>query len=148
MRDFLQHIQRLESGEDQLHKLLNRLIKDAFLAKKDKQWQTILKLLVVSGELCCAADPPRHKIAEMSRSIGVCSPLDPKIILQMDDFKTFLKEKKVLLNTSYEEKKSEREAVDKMIFTAWQKYEQSDEKDEDDDIELLNSFFKGILLFH
>lgn len=43
---------------------------------------------------------------------------------------------------------SEREAMDKMILTAWHKYEKSDEKDEDDDIELLNIFFKGILLFH
>lgn len=82
IKDLLQHVQRLESGEDRLHKLLNCLIKDAFVAKDDKQWQTILKLLVVAGELCCAADPPWIKIAEMSRFIGVCSPLDPKIILQ------------------------------------------------------------------
>lgn len=43
----------------------------------------------------------------------------------------------------------EREAMeteDQQI--TWKKNEQSYDSDEDDDFELLNSFFKGIVLFH
>lgn len=34
------------------------------------------------------------------------------------------------------------------IQSKWQKNEQTDDKDEDDDFELLKSFFEGIFLFH
>lgn len=82
IRDLLQYIQQMKSGEYRLHKMLNHLIEDVFLAEDNEHWQPFLKLLVVSGELCCLTDPPCLKIAEISRAIGVCSPLDPKIILQ------------------------------------------------------------------
>lgn len=45
----------------------------------------------------------------------------------------------------------EREAMkteDDIQQITWQKNELSDDRDEDDDLELLNSFFKGITLFH
>ena len=60
------------------------------------------------------------------------------------DFKIFLKQKKALLNS--ERKATETE--DDIQQITWEKNEKSDDRDEDDDFELLNSFFKGIVLFH
>lgn len=34
------------------------------------------------------------------------------------------------------------------IQSTWQKNDQRNDRDEDDDFEMLNSFFKGIDLFH
>lgn len=82
IRNLLQCIQQMESGEYRVHKLLNHLIEDVLLAGDNNHWQLFLKLLVVSGELCCLTDQPCFKIADISRAIGVRSSLDPKIILQ------------------------------------------------------------------
>ena len=60
------------------------------------------------------------------------------------DFKNFLKQKDTLLNLEREAMKTE----DDILQIAWQKDELGDDRDEDDDLELLNSFFKGIALFH
>ena len=60
------------------------------------------------------------------------------------DFKNFLKQKEALLNLERETMKTE----DDIQQITWQKNELSDDRDEDDDLELLNSFFKGITLFH
>ena len=83
IRDLLKHIQQLESGEDRHHKLLTRLIEEACLAEEGKQWQPILKLLVVSGEFCRLAEPQCFEIARISRAIGVFSPLGQKITIEM-----------------------------------------------------------------
>lgn len=44
----------------------------------------------------------------------------------------------------------EREAmkIEDDIQSTWQKNDQRNDRDEDDDFEMLNSFFKGIDLFH
>lgn len=78
IRNLLQHIHET-AGED---RLVNRLIEEACLAIKHKKWQHILKLLVISGELCCLIEPPWRDftIAEISRDIGAL--LDPKLVLQ------------------------------------------------------------------
>ena len=78
IRNLLQHI--LESaGED---RLISILIEEACLDNKHKKWQHILKILVLSGEICCLPEPPWREftIAEMSRALGVFS--DPKIVRQ------------------------------------------------------------------
>lgn len=44
----------------------------------------------------------------------------------------------------------EREAmkIEDDIQSTWQKNDQRNDRDEDDDFKMLNSFFKGIDLFH
>ena len=37
---------------------------------------------------------------------------------------------------------------DDILQITWQKKEKGEDRDEDEDLELLNSFFKGIALFH
>ena len=78
LRNLLQHI--LESaGKD---RLISSLIEEACLDNKRKKWQHILKILVMSGELCCLLEPPWREftIAEISRALGGFS--DPKLVLQ------------------------------------------------------------------
>ena len=53
------------------------------------------------------------------------------------DLRNFLKQKEALLNLEREAKETEDQQI------TWQKNEQSYDRDEDDDFELLNSFFKG-----
>ena len=59
------------------------------------------------------------------------------------DFKNFLKQKEAVLSLEREAMKIEDDIQD-----TWQKNDQSNDRDEDDDFETLNSFFKGIDLFH
>lgn len=140
IRNLLQHI--LESaGKD---RLISILIEEVCLDGKQKKWQHVLKILVISGEICCLLEPPWREftIAEMSRALGVFS--DPKIVLQTHDFKNFLKQKEALLSLEREAMKTEDD-----IQSTSQKNDQSTEdRDEDDDFEALNSFFTGIDLFH
>ena len=78
IRKILQHI--LESaGKD---RLISILIEEACLDSKHIKWQHVLKILVISGEICCLPEPPWREftIAEISRALGVFS--DPKIVLQ------------------------------------------------------------------
>ena len=58
------------------------------------------------------------------------------------DFTNFLKEKEALLSLEREAMKIEDD-----IQSTWQENDQSNDRDEDDDFETLNSFFKGIDLF-
>jgi len=59
------------------------------------------------------------------------------------DLRNFLKQKEALLNLEREATETEDQQI------TWQKNEhESYDRDEDDDFELLNSFFKGIVLFH
>ena len=60
-----------------------------------------------------------------------------------NDFKNFLKHKEALLSLEREAMKIEDD-----IQSTWQKNDLSNDSDEDDDFETLNSFFKGIDLFH
>lgn len=67
------------------------------------------------------------------------------------DFRNFLKQKEALLKyTSCVGMNLEMETMETEddIQSTWHKNEQSDDKDEDDDFELLKSFFEGIFLFH
>ena len=79
IRNRLQHI--LESaGKDRLFSIV---MEEACLDhSKHKKWQHILKILVISGEICCLPEPPwgEFTIAEMSKALGVFS--DPNIVLQ------------------------------------------------------------------
>ena len=78
MRNLLQHI--LESaGKD---RLIRHLADEACLDSKHKRWQHILKIMVISGEVCSLSESPWREftIADISRALGVYS--DPKIVLQ------------------------------------------------------------------
>lgn len=59
------------------------------------------------------------------------------------DLKNFLKQKEARLSLEREAMKIEDD-----IRSTWQKNDQRNDRDEDDDFEMLNSFFKGIDLFH
>ena len=78
MRNLLQDI--LESTGQ--HRLISRLVEDACLDNKRKKWQHLLKILVISGEICCLLEPPWREftIANISRALGVFS--DPNRVLR------------------------------------------------------------------
>lgn len=144
IKSFLRYFQEIEPGGSRLNKLLNHLIEESCMADKEKQWQPILKLLVVSTESCRLAKSPLFETADESKLIG-SSPVGPKILRQMDEFYTFLQEKEAAITSgAFHTRTEETQEME----TVLQNYIQGKDQDEYDDIEMLNIFFKGIVPFH
>ncbi|XP_022795053.1 uncharacterized protein LOC111333686 [Stylophora pistillata] len=144
IKSFLRYFQEIEPGGSRLNKLLNHLIEKSCMADKEKQWQPILKLLVVSTESCRLAKSPLFETADESKLIG-SSPVGPKILRQMDEFYTFLQEKEAAITSgAFHTRTEETQEME----TVLQNYIQGKDQDEYDDIEMLNIFFKGIVPFH